>query len=43
MKEKKKELEEISTAVARYYDSLTDEELPKTGHGASSRRCSFQP
>jgi hypothetical protein len=27
MKEKEKELEEISIAVTRYYDSLTDEEI----------------
>jgi hypothetical protein len=27
MKEKEKELEEISGAVTRYYDSLTDEEI----------------
>ena len=27
MKEKEKELEEISAAVTRYYDSLTDDEI----------------
>jgi hypothetical protein len=27
MREKEKELEEISVAVTRYYDSLTDEEI----------------
>jgi hypothetical protein len=43
MKEKEKELEEISAAVTRYYDSLTDEEIAEDRAWESLRRPSFQP
>jgi hypothetical protein len=42
MIEKEKELEEISAAVTRYYDSLTDEEIAEDRAWETSRGCSSQ-